>query len=66
MLHCQRCGRPALLVLGQCADCLPDAHRRHEEALEAVGRADAAFRARTGRSALEDWQGFERFLEERG
>lgn len=61
---CQRCLRHnGLLIRGLCRDCDPQLHAEHKSDLENMGKLEDLFKRATGKSALEDWDGFERFVE---
>jgi hypothetical protein len=60
---CLQCGRCAdFLFRGLCKTCAPDLHARYEREMEFTARMDAAFFAKTGKTALQDWAGYEEFL----
>lgn len=65
MFPCEQCGRERFIIRGMCEDCAPALHDKQAAWVGFMSEAEEEDRAKTGRAALADWYGFERFLEEK-
>ena len=63
-MRCRNCYlENGLLIRGLCVTCAPERHAKHAAQMKVVGDMDAAYKAATGKSSLEDWQAYEQWLE---
>lgn len=58
---CSNCGKRAFTIRDLCEQCAPTLHANYRRGLEFIDRADELYKAQTGKTALEDWDGFEEF-----
>lgn len=64
-MRCRKCLREnGLLIRAMCKACAPELHLEHESQMNAVGILDRMFQEETGKTALQDWYGFENFVEQ--
>ena len=66
MLSCLTCGEEAFLVRGLCQPCAPLIHENWRTRVDLYATLAIMFERETGRSALEDWYGFEAWMERKG
>ena len=62
MLLCSKCGREAFLIRNLCAQCAPALHKKHAAWMGFINNAEAEYKKATGKTSLEDWEGFSKFL----
>ena len=51
------------LIRGLCKKCAPELFTRRNDDMALMREMSDAFKAKTGKDSLEDWSGFERFME---
>lgn len=63
-MQCRKCSKESFLIRGQCADCAPDLHDHHAKAMAAVEYLDIRCKKETGKGSLDDWYGYEKWIED--
>lgn len=62
MIPCMKCGRKAFLYKGLCDTCAPGLHAQLAGEMAAYDEIAAEFELETGKKPLDDWWGFEGFI----
>lgn len=57
-MWCLQCSQARFTVGGLCEACAPMRHASHQENMTAVAKTGELYYAATGKTQLEDWEGY--------